>query len=308
MGSWAPCQSVRGCVAAIRAGWPGHGATPTAESTAKRRPIVTRRRPGSRAAPRGAGRCRRRDGRGRPRRAAGRRRCTGPGSPGGRAARSARPAEIASRTGVSRSSSWWSVSRERVGLVVDRQRACRSARSSDGRYSSSSLDLERDVDRRAGSDCTPARGPCVSSASARIAAVRPGEADRARRSARRARSSRQVDRDAGDVVVAVGAGSLGEQPGDVPGERLVWPGSSRVTGADGSSASSSRRSSRPRRAASTLGRRASASARRSSSSAMPFLMLWSVLTTSPSSPTRTLDRVLVGAAPDLVGVARARRR
>ena len=36
---------------------------------------------------------------------------------------------------------------------------------------------------------------------------------------------------------------------------------------------------------------------------MPFLMLWSVLTTSPSSPTRTLDRVLVGTAADLVGVA-----
>ena len=44
-------------------------------------------------------------------------------------------------------------------------------------------------------------------------------------------------------------------------------------------------------------------ARRSSSRAMPFLMLWSVLTTSPSRPTSTPTRVLVRAAPDLVGVA-----
>ena len=56
-------------------------------------------------------------------------------------------------------------------------------------------------------------------------------------------------------------------------------------------------------------RRASAAiaARRSSSRAMPFLMLWSVLTTSPSSPTSTLTAY--SSAPRRISSAsRARRR
>ena len=53
------------------------------------------------------------------------------------------------------------------------------------------------------------------------AAVRPGEADVALDRVGQAEVVTEIDRDAGDLVVARGAGLVAEQPGDVPGERLA---------------------------------------------------------------------------------------
>ena len=82
--------------------------------------------PGGRpGAPRGGGRCRRRDGRACPRRAGRRRRCTSPGQSGRQSGAIGSASWSASRTGVSRSSSWWSFSRSDVGLVRRRAAAGR---------------------------------------------------------------------------------------------------------------------------------------------------------------------------------------
>ena len=95
-----------------------------------------------------------------------------------------------------------------------------------------------------------------------------------RRSARpESRSSPRSMRDAGDLGMPFRAGLVGQQPGDVPGERAVarWPAvTARVL--DGSAASSSQRSASPPPVPSAASSAASA-ARRSSSRAMPFLML-----------------------------------
>ena len=72
-------------------------------------------RPEARGAPRAAGRCRRRDGRGRPRRAAAPQTTHRPGQSGRQSGAIGSASWIASRTGVSRSSSWWSVRRATSG-------------------------------------------------------------------------------------------------------------------------------------------------------------------------------------------------
>ena len=75
----------------------------------------------------------------------------------------------------------------------------------------------------------------------------------------------EIDRDAGDLVDAVGARVIGEQPGDVPGERPVVRPARRHRGLlDGSAASSSHRSPAPpsSRVVGLLGRRARRGARR----------------------------------------------
>ena len=115
--------------------------------------------------------------------------------------------------------------------------------------------------------------------------------DRRRRA--RGRRRRSIV-DAGDLVVAVGPDRRrrgGPATFQTSG-RVEGPGAHRrpvTTGrAAASSSSSAGPASRPRVAVRPLARRRERSARRSSSRSMPFLMLWRVLTTSPSSPTRTL--------------------
>ena len=298
-------MSVGSCCVARRsgAGWPGHGATPTAESTAKRRRIVTRR---SGLKPRSA------SSRGSmsslgmvvgalvERLAAddAQARAVGPARAGAIGSAS----WIASRTGVSRSSSWWSVSRGDIRLVVGRQRP--AGREVERRQELLlDLDLDRDRRRRAGSGCTRARARRAGPRVGEDPAVRPGQPDAALDRLGEAQVLAEVDRDAGDLVVAVGAG-LRRRAARRRSRRAARRRGRAVTGrlaCDGSSASSSQASSSGS-PSSGRARRRRASARRSSSIAIPFLMLWSVLTTSPSSPTRTLDGVLVGAAADLVGI------
>ena len=126
-------------------------------------------------------------------------------------------------------------------------------------------------------------------------AIGPGEADVALDRVGLAEVVAQIDRHAGDLVVAGGPGLLPQQAGDVPGERLADRSlrGHRCTGCEASSSASSHVVAVARPASSpgevgAIGRVERGSARRSSRSEMPFLMLWSVLTTSPSSPTRTL--------------------
>ena len=210
---------------------------------------------------------------------------------------------IASRTGVSRSSSWWSVRRRVLG-------------ASSGRTGGAGVDVDRgqglllDRDRgseprcRGGSGCTGLdRG--LEIGRDEQATVRPGEADPALDRIGQAEVLAEVDRGAGDVVVAGRTGVVGQEAGDVPDERR----------AEGS-AGAHRRAElgllvdvlgllrRPAivgvvGAVLLVGPEVGPAL---SSRSMPFLMLWSVLTTSPSSPTRHVDGVLVGAAADLLGV------
>ena len=210
---------------------------------------------------------------------------------------------IASRTGVSRSSSWWSVRRGDVGLVVDRQRP------PGGQVEGGQVLLLRsatvDADRRcrAGSGCTRApgrrqvggrrgsRGWSGAAGPGRRSAAASSEVRRPGRSRRRRPRSRARRRDSSARRPATFQTS-GPSAWPHASPRGLWtvrrprPPSARSSG-----------SARPARRSST-----SSVARRSSSIAIPFLMLWSVLTTSPSSPTSTLDRVFVGAAADLVRV------
>ncbi len=90
------------------------------------------------------------------------------------------------------------------------------------------------------------------------------------------------DGDPGQLVIAGGATRLGEETGDIEGERLDRQViCHQRAGSDASSRSSSSGSS------DEAARPAPAAIRRSSSVLMPFLMLWRVRIMSPSSPIRT---------------------
>src|SRR6185436_17799369 len=97
----------------------------------------------------------------------------------------------------------------------------------------------------------------------------------------------EVDADVVDRVDALRPGRVGQQPGDVPGECVVAGAVRGQRREDvGSGASSSQASASP--VAAGAGPAPSSDARRSSSSAIPFLILPSVFSTSPSRPTSTL--------------------
>ena len=195
---------------------------------------------------------------------------------------------------------------QRVGLVVDGDRLA-----------------GREVDRRAG---TPrgSRGRAGSTAPAGSGCTRPRARSSRPASARTPRFVRvsrtvPVDRRGQDEVVGqVDAGRPGRRSArSAPTASASRPATFQtsgpsvgraVMGGPAAPRPPPRRPSRRRPIVERRPPRGTRSARRSSSIAMPFLMLWSVLTTSPSRPTSTLDRVLVGAAADLVGVAGAPRR
>src|SRR6185369_9500267 len=123
------------------------------------------------------------------------------------------------------------------------------------------------------------------------AAVRAGETDAALDRVGQTEVVAEVDRRAGDLVVAGRAGLVRQETRDVPEE---WRGEGparghRRTGSWASSSSNSGSAGQPASGSSVpFSSSARRSARRASSRSMPRLMLWRVLTTSPSSPTRTL--------------------
>ena len=195
---------------------------------------------------------------------------------------------IASRTGVSRSSSWWSVRRATSGSSsVGERPAGREVERRQELLLESQLDREVDVAQAA-------------------AALERERGRRGRRAARiprfvRSSRTRAVDRRARREVVAEvdrrrrGSRDVRSAPRSSPRSPATFQVSGPSTGR--------RRGHRVVRrrlrlvlpglavdlvigVAGSLGRRSAA--RRSSRSAIPFLMLWSVLTTSPSSPTSTL--------------------
>src|SRR6478672_10885029 len=170
-----------------------------------------------------------------------------------------------------------------VRLVVDRQGAagrqveCREVllleADLDGEFdvaqTAAALESERRSEVRVGQD----------------PAVGPEQPDPAIDRAREPQVLAQIDRDVLDLEDAIRTGIVGQQAGDVPGERpVVRPARPHRELLDGWTASSSHRSPAP---PSSPVSSVSSDERRSSSRVIPFLMLWSVLTTSPSRPTST---------------------
>ena len=233
-----------------------------------------------------------------------------------------RPAERRDRLGqLDRLANRRSRGRARDGRSGARRRARRRRRAAaepvvevDRRAgtSSSSRIVDRRLDVAQAAAALGARAPSSRSASRQDPAVRAQRGGRGRRSASaRRRSSPRSIVTPRDVVVAIGAGLVGEQAA-----RRSRRAARRADRTDGHRRASA---GRPRLVLPALvgdsvvvvGRpRSSArsSARRSSSSAMPFLMLCSVLTTSPSRPTRTPTAYSSAPRRIVVGVAVRRRR
>ena len=210
---------------------------------------------------------------------------------------------MASRTGVSRSSSWWSVRRALVRFIVD----CRGPAGGEVQAGSASSWM-----RTSTGSSTSRRHRLHSSASAvrrstGPAAVGSLHESRTRPSigwARRRSSARSIV-DARDRVGCDRRPDHRRAAGDVPGEQpVVRP--ARVT----ASRWTARPPCPPRSPAPPSSPSSISSVpsdeRRSSRRSMPFLMLWSVLTTSPSRPTRT--PTAYSSAPRRISSARDRRR
>ena len=204
---------------------PGPGAAPRRRRSlphdpAARLPRVIRRRPGTPAAPRAAGRCRRPDGRARRPRAAAPQTMHRPGQSGRHSGAIGSASEIASRPRGSRSTSWWSVRRSASGSS---SRATGLPR----REVDASAGTPRRCRARAGSrcpggsGCTRPRARSSRSASASTPRLVRRQPDRPVDRRGQARSSGRSIVTSVDRVLAVGPDGVGQEPGHVPDERPV---------------------------------------------------------------------------------------
>ena len=228
-----------------------------------------------------------------------------PGQSGRQSGAIGSASQIASRTGVSSSSSWWSFRRSDVGLVLGRRPACPwPGRGTAGtpREVETSIGTRHRGRQRLHSGREPFAGRRRPGSRGSSGAAGP-----VRRWAGPARGPRpqaaQVDVDAGDGVGALGTGLIGQQAGDVPGERPVGrPRSSqppRRLAARSASSSIAVARRRPSASALGLGRELGPALVEQRDALLDALER---LDDVALEPDQDADRVLVGATADLVGV------